>query len=40
MPVWLSLLILTSSASFITWYFIIYPVRLGGKEQLVQSEKF
>ncbi len=38
MPVWLSLFILISSASFIIWYFIIYPVRLGGKAQMVQPE--
>ncbi|HTB25886.1 MAG TPA: stage II sporulation protein M [Puia sp.] len=38
MPVWLSLSILISSASFIIWYFIIYPVRLGGKERMVQPE--
>jgi uncharacterized membrane protein SpoIIM required for sporulation len=38
MPVWLSLFILISSASFIIWYFIIYPVRLGGKERMIQSE--
>ncbi len=38
MPVWLSLFILISSASFIIWYFIIYPVRLGGKAQMVQTE--
>jgi uncharacterized membrane protein SpoIIM required for sporulation len=38
MPVWLSLFILISSASFIIWYFIIYPVRLGGKARMVQPE--
>lgn len=38
MPVWLSLFILISSASFITWYFIIYPIRLGRKERMVQLE--
>jgi len=31
MPIWLSLLILLSSASFITWYFIIYPIRVSKK---------
>jgi len=30
MPVWLSLFILISSACFIIWYFIIYPIRLAG----------
>jgi uncharacterized membrane protein SpoIIM required for sporulation len=39
MPLWLSLFILISSASFIIWYFIIYPVRLGRKEKMVQPEK-
>lgn len=28
MPLWLSLSILLSSAGFITWYFVIYPVRV------------
>jgi uncharacterized membrane protein SpoIIM required for sporulation len=28
MPIWLSLFILISSAGFIIWYFIIYPIRL------------
>jgi uncharacterized membrane protein SpoIIM required for sporulation len=28
MPVWLSLFILISSACFIIWYFIVYPIRL------------
>lgn len=31
MPVWLSLSILLSSAGFITWYFIIYPIRVSKK---------
>ena len=31
MPVWLSLSILISSAAFIIWYFIFYPVHLGRK---------
>jgi uncharacterized membrane protein SpoIIM required for sporulation len=39
MPVWLSLFILISSTVFIAWYFIIYPIRLGGKEKLVQFVK-
>ena len=32
MPLWLSLTILLSSASFITWYFIIYPIRVSKRE--------
>ena len=28
MPLWLSLCILLSSASFIVWYFVIYPIRV------------
>jgi uncharacterized membrane protein SpoIIM required for sporulation len=39
MPVWLSLSILVSSATFIIWYFIVFPIRLGRKEQMVQSTK-
>ena len=31
MPVWLSLTIVLSSAAFITWYFIIYPIRVSKK---------
>lgn len=31
MPVWLSLTILLASATFIVWYFIIYPVRVSKK---------
>ncbi|PWT76967.1 MAG: hypothetical protein C5B59_05215 [Bacteroidetes bacterium] len=31
MPVWLSILILLSSFSFIIWYFVIYPIRLSNK---------
>ena len=39
MPVWLSLFILISSASFIIWYFIIYPIRLDRKENMEQPGK-
>ena len=39
MPVWLSLFILISSAWFIIWYFIIYPIRLGRNENLEQPGK-
>jgi uncharacterized membrane protein SpoIIM required for sporulation len=39
MPVWLSLFILTVSAGFIIWYFVIYPVRLSEKGKMVQSLK-
>jgi uncharacterized membrane protein SpoIIM required for sporulation len=28
MPIWLSLLILIGSLSFIIWYFVVYPIRL------------
>jgi uncharacterized membrane protein SpoIIM required for sporulation len=31
MPIWISLLILVGSASFIIWYFVIYPIRLKKK---------
>jgi len=31
MPIWLNLLILIASASWITWYYIIYPIRLSKK---------
>lgn len=32
MPIWLSFTILLSSASFIVWYFIIYPIKVSKKE--------
>ena len=31
MPIWLSLLILLGSLTFIIWYFVLYPVRLNKK---------
>lgn len=31
MPLWLSLTILSSSAAFMIWYFIIYPIRVSKK---------
>ena len=31
MPVWLSLTIVLSSAAFIIWYFIIYPIKISRK---------
>jgi uncharacterized membrane protein SpoIIM required for sporulation len=39
MPIWLSLTILISSACFIIWYFIIYPIRLSRKEFMIQPVK-
>jgi uncharacterized membrane protein SpoIIM required for sporulation len=39
MPVWLSLLILTSSAVFIIWYFIIYPIRIYNGQKMAQTVK-
>lgn len=38
MPVLLSLIILLSSASFIVWYFIIYPVRVTKKTREVSPD--
>jgi uncharacterized membrane protein SpoIIM required for sporulation len=37
MPVWLSLFILVSSAGFIIWYFILYPIRLSRRKQTAPS---
>jgi uncharacterized membrane protein SpoIIM required for sporulation len=34
MPVWMSLVILIASATFITWYFVIYPAKVNKKEGL------
>jgi uncharacterized membrane protein SpoIIM required for sporulation len=31
MPIWLSGCILLASASFVIWYFVVYPIRLGKK---------
>ncbi|HET7000543.1 MAG TPA: stage II sporulation protein M, partial [Puia sp.] len=39
MPVWLSLLILISSAVFIVWYFIIYPIRISKEPKMAQTIK-
>ncbi len=36
MPLWLSLTILLSSATFIVWYFIVYPI-LVGRRKLVNE---
>ncbi|MES2704447.1 MAG: stage II sporulation protein M [Bacteroidota bacterium] len=33
MPLWLSLTILLSSATFIVWYFVIYPIKVSKKER-------
>lgn len=39
MPLWLSLTILLSSAGFIVWYFIIYPVRVSRKAKTGNEPK-
>src|SRR5450631_31408 len=39
MPIWLSLFILSSSACFIIWYFIIYPIRITERQKFVQPLK-
>jgi len=39
MPIWLSIFILSSSACFIIWYFIIYPIRLTERQKFVQPLK-
>ena len=39
MPLWLSLFILISSAAFIIWYFIIYPIRLSNRQKMAQTVK-
>jgi len=33
MPLWLSLTILLSSATFIIWYFILYPIKVSKREK-------
>jgi len=40
MPVWLSLFILISSAGFIVWYIIIYPIRLDKREKMIEAKNF
>lgn len=35
MPVWLSVSLLAGSFSFITWYFVIYPIRLEKKMKML-----
>ncbi len=37
MPLWLSLLIILSSLSFIIWYFIILPITITKKNKYVSS---
>ncbi len=39
MPLWLSLTILLSSATFIVWYFIIYPIRVSKKAATLNESK-
>jgi uncharacterized membrane protein SpoIIM required for sporulation len=39
MPLWLSLTILLSSASFIVWYFIIYPIRVTRSMQQSKTQQ-
>lgn len=39
MPLWLNILILIGSLSFIIWYFIVYPVLLHKKINLVKNKK-
>ena len=34
MPIWMSLLILLSSASFIIWYYVLYPIKVSKKQTL------
>lgn len=34
MPVWISISILLASASFIVWYFVVYPIRVAKKSSL------
>lgn len=38
LPVWVSILILCGSLGFITWYFIIWPVRLHKKGRFVKND--
>ena len=33
MPIWLSLFILVGSLCFVTWYFVVYPIRLERKKR-------
>ncbi len=40
MPVWLSLIILACSLSFIVWYFVILPIRLHKKGYYIQPDGF
>ncbi|WP_276484488.1 stage II sporulation protein M [Paraflavitalea pollutisoli] len=37
MPQWLSISILAASFSFILWYFVLYPIRLGKKHPATKS---
>jgi hypothetical protein len=35
MPLWLSMLILLSSAAFIIWYVFIYPIKIYNKQAIL-----
>ena len=38
LPVWSGVLILAASLAFITWYFVIYPIRLHKKGFYLQRD--
>jgi len=38
LPIWLSILILASSISFMIWYFVILPIRLHKKGYYIQAD--
>lgn len=38
LPVWVSIVILLVSLSFIIWYFVIYPIRLHKKGYYIQPD--
>lgn len=38
LPVWVSVLILSASLSFIIWYFVIYPIRLHKKGYYIRPD--
>lgn len=39
LPVWVSIIILAGSLSFVVWYFVIYPVRLKKKQAQLNPEQ-
>jgi len=38
LPIWASILILVTSLSFMVWYFVIYPLKVGRQHQSLAAD--